>query len=62
MLTVPAHGPADNKASGLRVTFLGVSTLLFDDGESAILIDRFFARPDKDTVRTNKADPDREPI
>jgi L-ascorbate metabolism protein UlaG (beta-lactamase superfamily) len=28
----------------LRVTFLGVSTLLFDDGDTAILIDGFFTR------------------
>jgi len=29
----------------LRVTFLGVSTLLFDDGETALLTDGFFSRP-----------------
>ena len=29
----------------LTVTFLGVSTLLFDDGETAILTDGFFTRP-----------------
>ncbi|NEX62381.1 MBL fold metallo-hydrolase [Noviherbaspirillum galbum] len=33
------------KAGGLRVTFLGVSTLLFDDGETAIMTDGFFSRP-----------------
>jgi L-ascorbate metabolism protein UlaG (beta-lactamase superfamily) len=32
-------------ASGLRATFLGVTTLLFDDGETAILTDGFFSRP-----------------
>ena len=32
-------------ASGLRVTFFGVATLLFDDGETAILTDGFFSRP-----------------
>jgi len=32
-------------SGGLRVTFLGVSTLLFDDGDTAILIDGFFSRP-----------------
>lgn len=37
--TVPA---ADG---GLGVTFLGVSTLLLDDGESAVLTDGFFSRP-----------------
>ena len=30
---------------GLGVTFLGVTTLLFDDGESAVLTDGFFSRP-----------------
>jgi L-ascorbate metabolism protein UlaG (beta-lactamase superfamily) len=39
--------PTDGPSSGLRVTFLGVSTLLFDDGETAILTDGFFTRPDK---------------
>jgi L-ascorbate metabolism protein UlaG (beta-lactamase superfamily) len=29
----------------LRVTFLGVSTLLFDDGRTALLTDGFFSRP-----------------
>lgn len=35
----------EEEGAGLRVTFLGVSTLLFDDGETAILIDGFFTRP-----------------
>jgi L-ascorbate metabolism protein UlaG (beta-lactamase superfamily) len=30
---------------GLTVTFLGVSTLLFDNGETAIMTDAFFTRP-----------------
>src|SRR3970040_1228357 len=30
---------------GLTVTFLVVSTLLFDDGETAIMTDGFFTRP-----------------
>jgi len=32
-------------ADGVRVTWLGVTTLLFDDGETQILIDGFFSRP-----------------
>jgi len=36
---------ADSAAHGLTVTFLGVSTLLFDDGETAIMTDGFFSRP-----------------
>lgn len=35
------------EAGKFRVTFLGVSTLLFDDGDTAILTDGFFTRPDK---------------
>jgi L-ascorbate metabolism protein UlaG (beta-lactamase superfamily) len=35
----PAAGP------GVSVTFLGVATLLFDDGRSALLTDGFFTRP-----------------
>ena len=37
---------------GLRVTFLGVSTLLFDDGETAIMTDGFFTRPGLLSVAT----------
>ena len=43
------------------VTFLGVSTLLLDDGESAVLTDGFFSRPSLATVAfgTIRPDPDR---
>lgn len=37
-----APEPADN---ALSATWLGVSTVLFDDGETQILIDGFFSRP-----------------
>ncbi len=57
-----ALAPAASKATGLRVTFLGVSTLLFDDGETAILTDGFFTRPDGKTVFTRKVMPDSERI
>lgn len=43
---------------GLRVTFLGVATILFDDGETAILTDGFFTRPRKWAVVTQKVAPD----
>ena len=39
---VPASAVA---ADNVTVTWLGVSTLLFDDGETQILIDGFFSRP-----------------
>ncbi|OBF16479.1 MBL fold metallo-hydrolase [Mycobacterium sp. ACS4331] len=41
MFTVPAAVPG----SALAVTWLGVSSLLFDDGDSAVLTDGFFSRP-----------------
>lgn len=43
MWQAPAD-PAENNAS-VTATWLGVTTLLFDDGESQILIDGFFSRP-----------------
>ena len=33
------------KENQVKVTFFGVSTLLFDDGETQILLDGFFSRP-----------------
>ena len=33
------------KDSSVKVTFFGVSTLLFDDGQTQLLIDGFFSRP-----------------
>jgi L-ascorbate metabolism protein UlaG (beta-lactamase superfamily) len=42
----------------LRVTFLGVSTLLFDDGETAILTDGFFSRPGKLRTLLGRVAPD----
>lgn len=44
--------------SGLRVVFLGVSSLLFDDGETAFMTDGFFTRPGLPLV----IEPDRELI
>lgn len=40
------------------VTFLGVSTLLFDEGESAVLFDGFFSRPSLLRVGLGKIAPD----
>jgi len=41
----PAHPTAEEIAGSVTVTWLGVTTLLFDDGETQILIDGFFSRP-----------------
>ena len=38
----------------IKVTFFGVSTLLFDDGETQILIDGFFSRPSLSKVVASK--------
>ena len=43
---------------GLGITFLGVSTLLLDDGESAIMTDGFFSRPGLLKVGLGKIAPD----
>ena len=46
------------RPSGFTVTFLGVSTLLFDDGETAFLTDGFFSRPGKLDALFGKVAPD----
>lgn len=45
-------------AAGLAVTFLGVSTLLVDDGTSALLTDGFFTRPSVVRVGLGRIAPD----
>jgi L-ascorbate metabolism protein UlaG (beta-lactamase superfamily) len=49
-------------APALKVSFLGVATLLLDDGETALLTDGFFSRPDKLTAFLGKVEPDQEAI
>jgi L-ascorbate metabolism protein UlaG (beta-lactamase superfamily) len=53
---VPAAG------AGLSARFLGVSTLLLDDGESAILTDGFFSRPSMRRVLLGRIAPDDDRI
>lgn len=36
---------AEPKDGAVKVTFLGTTTLLFDDGETQLMIDGFFTRP-----------------
>jgi L-ascorbate metabolism protein UlaG (beta-lactamase superfamily) len=43
---------------GAGVTFLGVSSLLFDDGESAVLFDGYFSRPSLLRVALGRVAPD----
>ncbi len=54
--------PAPANDGKLRVTFLGVTTLLFDDGETAIMTDGYFTRVDLRSMRASKIRPDRERI
>ncbi len=52
-----ALAPAQRQ-SGLRVRFMGVSTLLFEDGDTAILIDGFFTRSSLLTLLAGRLQPD----
>ena len=54
--TTPSDG---RQKPSLRVTFLGVSTLLFDDGETKILLDGFFTRPNSRQLFLEKISPDK---
>jgi L-ascorbate metabolism protein UlaG (beta-lactamase superfamily) len=39
------QGDGGMKKGSIKVTFLGTTTLLFDDGESQLMLDGFFSRP-----------------
>lgn len=56
----PAAAPAPLPLP--RVRFLGVATLLIDDGETAILTDGFFSRPGKLKTFLGKVEPDLDAI
>jgi L-ascorbate metabolism protein UlaG (beta-lactamase superfamily) len=49
---------AAGNGAAVRVTFLGVATLLVDDGETAIMTDGFFSRPGLVRVLTTRIAPD----
>ncbi len=49
--------PAATDASPLTVTWAGVTTLLIDDGDSAVMTDGFFSRPGLLTVGTRSVSP-----
>lgn len=48
-------------ASPVRATFVGVSTLMFDDGEQAVMVDGFFSRPGLLKTAFGRVGPD-EPV
>jgi L-ascorbate metabolism protein UlaG (beta-lactamase superfamily) len=49
-------------SASIRVRFAGVSTLLFDDGETAFLTDGFFSRPELTSVLFSKIAPNEQAI
>ncbi|MEZ0051261.1 L-ascorbate metabolism protein UlaG (beta-lactamase superfamily) [Mycobacterium sp. MAA66] len=49
--------PAATDASPVRVTWAGVTTMLVDDGQSAVLTDGFFSRPSLLTVGLGRLSP-----
>jgi L-ascorbate metabolism protein UlaG (beta-lactamase superfamily) len=51
--------PTADATARIQVRFAGVSTLLFDDGETAWMLDGFFTRPDKWKSLAGKIGPDR---
>lgn len=54
--------PPAKAGAGLKVRFLGVSTLLFDDGETAFMTDGFFSRPGALQTALGRVAPDRAAI
>lgn len=52
----------DEVRSPLKVSFLGVSNVLLDDGETSILTDGFFSRPDKMQTFLGKVSPDLQAV
>jgi L-ascorbate metabolism protein UlaG (beta-lactamase superfamily) len=50
------------QAASLRVTFMGATTVLLDDGETAIMTDGFFSRPGRMAVLLGKVEPDQARI
>lgn len=52
--------PAGN--APVKVTFFGVATLLFDDGDTAWMTDGFFSRPSKWHVISSRVEPDANAI
>ncbi len=45
LATIEANPPFISQKSDIHITFLGTSTLLFDDGETRWITDGFFTRP-----------------
>ncbi|MFC6593348.1 MBL fold metallo-hydrolase [Kitasatospora paranensis] len=52
---LPVSDPSPPTGAQIKVTFYGISTLLFDDGRTQILIDAFLTRPTRQTLLTSLA-------
>ena len=50
----PRYPTYEATADSVTVTWFGVTTLLFDDGETQVLIDGFFSRPSLADVLLDK--------
>ena len=59
-LVLPASPAAEAGKKNMTVMFIGVSTLLFDDGETAFMTDGYFTRPAFNSLA--RIAPDRERI
>jgi L-ascorbate metabolism protein UlaG (beta-lactamase superfamily) len=59
-IALPESPRAEAGKSNLSVMFIGVSTLVFDDGETAIMTDGYFSRPGN--ISTTRIEPDRARI
>ena len=57
-VTLPVVAKAEAGKKNLTVMFTGVATLLFDDGETAIMTDGFFTRIPQNSLRSIKPDRD----
>lgn len=51
-------GSESAQGDSLRVTFMGVTTILLDDGETAVMTDGFFSRPGRGALLLGKIKPD----
>jgi L-ascorbate metabolism protein UlaG (beta-lactamase superfamily) len=58
----PGELPPPRSPGQVSVTFLGVSTLLFDDGDTAVLTDGFFSRPGALRASLGRVRPDQRRI
>jgi len=56
---LPASARAEAGARKLTVMFIGVTTLLFDDGETAIMTDGYFTRAPRESLNSIQPDKDR---